>query len=73
MNYVQMKKLLIASLIFTGCSVTRPSIESLTITSTKKVDKGTVVTFQEKKGRFFLPSDTLKVNDVITMNYVHKL
>jgi len=70
-----MKSLTIALLFLTGCSV-QNSLRSSTNFKVKTVHKtndGSIVTFDGKHGRYLLYSDTLKVNDIITMNFVLKL
>jgi hypothetical protein len=43
------------------------------VNSVKKTGGMSVVTFADHRGRYLLGSDTLKVNDIITMNFVSKL
>jgi uncharacterized lipoprotein YajG len=70
-----MKSITIALLFLTGCSM-QNSLKSSTnfkVNTVRKTNYGSIVTFDGKPGRYLLHSDTLKVNDIITMNFVSKL
>lgn len=71
-----MRKLFLLSVLFCSCKIHKPVASSGLITykvlSVEKLRSGSVVTLQGVKGQFIVPSDTLKVNDAITVSWLHK-
>jgi hypothetical protein len=65
-----MKKIIIL-LIVSSCTVTRPTV--FRIISAKREGCGSIVRITNLRGLFYLPSDTLKPNDVITITWMKRL
>lgn len=61
------KTLFIATLFFCSCTAPKRMASG---TYTIKQIYGASVSFKEIDGKYFLMSDTLKVNDKITMNVI---
>lgn len=70
-----MKRIIIIALvaIFSSCGLSRKPMagqQSYKVLSVEKVKQGSVVTLDGLRGTYILPSDTLKVNDVIQVSWV---
>jgi hypothetical protein len=71
---INMKKIIPAALIFISCHTTRTIPRSgLTTEKVTSVQRISVVTIHGVKGKFYVPSDTIKVNDEIPMSWVNKV
>lgn len=64
---------IVAGATLSGCSTAKPVTKKYVITSVVKQGSSSLVTIKGLRASYLLNSDTLKVNDTITITWVKKL